>query len=104
MIPIPWEYLLEMIADWYAAGRTYKGNSFTNADEIEWWVICKDTMSLNPLTRAAVNRIIHHDCVLKRRKDIKSVINNEKLIYETHIQMMFDERKEYPKKYALMKN
>lgn len=100
MIPIPWKYLLEMVADWYAAGRTYNGKSFTNQDEINWWESNKDIMSLNPLTRAAVNRIIHHDCVLKKRKDRMSVIHNEKWIYETNIQMMFDEYKEYHKKYV----
>lgn len=34
---IPFVYLMEMIADWFAAGRTYKGKSFRIVDEIEWW-------------------------------------------------------------------
>ena len=34
---IPYEYLMEMLADWFAAGRTYKGKSFRVLDEVEWW-------------------------------------------------------------------
>lgn len=34
---IPYEYLMEMLADWFAAGRTYKGKDFKVMDEVEWW-------------------------------------------------------------------
>ena len=34
---IPYKYLLEMMADWFAAGRTYMGKNFTPRDEVEWW-------------------------------------------------------------------
>lgn len=36
-VPMPLEYILEMIADWFAAGRTYKGKTFKVSDEVEWW-------------------------------------------------------------------
>lgn len=34
---MPYEYVMEMLADWFAAGRTYKGKSFKIKDEVEWW-------------------------------------------------------------------
>lgn len=34
---IPYEYVMEMLADWFAAGRTYKGKGFRVLDEVEWW-------------------------------------------------------------------
>lgn len=36
-IPMPYEYVMEMIADWFAAGRTYNGKSFKPKDEVIWW-------------------------------------------------------------------
>lgn len=35
--PMPLNCILEMIADWFAAGRTYKGKDFKIKDEVEWW-------------------------------------------------------------------
>jgi hypothetical protein len=48
---IPYEYLMEMMADWFAAGRTYIGKSFTIADEFAWWKWKKST---NPAINDAV--------------------------------------------------
>ena len=36
-IKIPYKYVLEMIADYLAAGKTYQGKSFTFKSEYEWW-------------------------------------------------------------------
>ena len=36
-IKIPYKYLVELICDYLAAGRTYHGKNFTYADELEWW-------------------------------------------------------------------
>lgn len=40
---IPYEYLMEMMADWFAAGRTYKGKTFKVQDEVDWWEWKKTT-------------------------------------------------------------
>lgn len=34
---MPYEYVMEMLADWFAAGRTYRGKSFKVIHEVEWW-------------------------------------------------------------------
>lgn len=36
-IKIPYKYLVELICDYLAAGRTYHGKGFTYTDELEWW-------------------------------------------------------------------
>ena len=35
--PMPYKYVMEMLADWFAAGRTYNGKSFRVGDEANWW-------------------------------------------------------------------
>lgn len=36
-IKIPYKYVLEMIADYLAAGKTYQRKNFTFKSEYEWW-------------------------------------------------------------------
>ena len=36
-IKIPYKYVLEMVADYLAAGKTYQGKNFTFKSEYEWW-------------------------------------------------------------------
>ena len=48
----------EMIADWLAAGRTYKGKGFTFMDEYKWWKANCDNMKLHPKTHEMVQDIL----------------------------------------------
>ena len=36
-IKMPYKYVMEMLVDWLAAGRTYNGSDFTFEDEKRWW-------------------------------------------------------------------
>lgn len=47
---IPYEYLMEMMADWFAAGRTYIGKSFTVQDEVTWWKRKRESIAIHPAT------------------------------------------------------
>ena len=47
---IPYEYLMEMMADWFAAGRTYIGKNFTVQDEITWWKWKRESIAIHPAT------------------------------------------------------
>ena len=47
---IPYEYLMEMMADWFAAGRTYIGKNFTVQDEITWWKSKRESIAIHPAT------------------------------------------------------
>ena len=48
-----------MMADWFAAGRTYKGKTFTVQDEIEWWEWKKTTNpAINPATIEWINQFM----------------------------------------------
>lgn len=45
LIPMPWKYVTEMMADWLAAGRTYQGKNFTFSGQCDWW---KNKKKSNP--------------------------------------------------------
>lgn len=59
-IEMPYKYVKEMVADWLAAGRTYKGKSFNIQDEYGWlqsnnMIIAK---LLHPSTNLKVREIM----------------------------------------------
>lgn len=45
LIPMPYECILEMIADWCAAGKTYQREDWTFESQCEWW---RNKKRLNP--------------------------------------------------------
>ena len=45
---IPYKYLMEMMADWFAAGRTYIGKDFTLQDEVAWWKWKREAIAMHP--------------------------------------------------------
>lgn len=57
-IKVPWKYMLEMVADYLAAGRTYRGESFTFASEYRWWLRQRDLRKMHPDTKAAISTIL----------------------------------------------
>ena len=59
-IKIPYKYVLEMIADYLAAGRTYQGKSFTLNGEYEWWLKQKDIRKMHPYTSIIITEILFH--------------------------------------------
>lgn len=51
LIPMPFECLCEMLADWCAAGRTYQGKDWNFKSQCDWWEHKKTTNpSIHPLT------------------------------------------------------
>lgn len=61
-IEIPEKYVLEMVADWMAAGKTYaknKGKSFTVDDELKWWNTCKDFKFIHPNTKDLITKWLY---------------------------------------------
>lgn len=51
-IKMPYEYVIELICDYLAAGRTYRGKNFTYEDELSWWNLKleKETPKIHPET------------------------------------------------------
>ena len=39
---------MEMMADWFAAGRTYIGKDFTLQDEVAWWKWKREAIAMHP--------------------------------------------------------
>lgn len=59
-IKIPWNYFLEMIADYLAAGRTYQGKDFTFESEYKWWMKKKDSCKMNDVTKEFLTEVLSH--------------------------------------------
>lgn len=70
LIPMPIEYVEEMLADWLAAGRTYTGKEFSFVKQAVWWQNKKKTNpAIHPLTIALIDEFFdieveEADCVL----------------------------------------
>ena len=57
-IEIPEKYVRELVADWFAAGRTYNGKEFTIDDELKWWNDCKDSKFIHPNTKKRITELM----------------------------------------------
>ena len=57
--PMPYEYVMEMLADWFAAGRTYKGKSFRVLDEVEWWRWKKESIAIAEPTKMFIDKFMN---------------------------------------------
>ena len=69
-IKMPYKYVLELVADYLAAGRTYRGKDFTFVDEYEWWMKCKDYRKIHKDTKQLITKILY---MLAYRKDTNEV-------------------------------
>ena len=69
-IKMPYKYVLELVADYLAAGRTYRGKDFTFVDEYEWWMKCKDYRKIHKDTKQLITKILY---MLAYRKDANEV-------------------------------
>ena len=69
-IKMPYKYVLELVADYLAAGRTYRGKDFTFVDEYEWWIKCKDCRKIHKDTKQLITKILY---MLAYRKDTNEV-------------------------------
>ena len=51
LIPMPFDCVMEMLSDWFAAGRTYQGKKFTFQGQYSWWEWKKSTKpAIHPTT------------------------------------------------------
>ena len=77
LIPMPFEYVLEMLADWFAAGRTYQGKKFTLDGQMGWWIWKKSTKpAIHPTTIELIDKCM--DCIVE---SIPDWIENYRMTY-----------------------
>lgn len=80
LIPMPLKYVEEMLADWFAAGRTYQGKGFTFGSQYNWWQTKKaSNPAIHPLTIELIDKFF------EKTNNSYTVEDNE---YYTH---SFDE-------------
>lgn len=61
LIPIPFKYVLELLADWYGAARAYNGPDFNYLDELKWWIEKEPKITyMHPATKILISRMIKH--------------------------------------------
>lgn len=70
-IEIPSKYVLELLADWFAAGRTYHGKNFTENDEYDWWVNKRDNM--HPAINVNTLHVIDKLMLVIKHCDVNSI-------------------------------
>ena len=58
-IKMPYKYMLELIADYLAAGKTYNGKDFTFMQEFEWWDSVKLGKKMHLGTETTIDIILH---------------------------------------------
>lgn len=58
-IKIPYKYVLELVCDYLAAGRTYKGKYFTFLDEYNWWLTHKDIKKIHAESKNLITNILY---------------------------------------------
>jgi hypothetical protein len=92
LIPMPLKYVEEMLADWFAAGRTYQGKNFTFDSQYNWWQTKKTiNPSIHPLTMELID-LFFETAYMWKLDNIDNPleawnygINYEKNIYEWKI-------------------
>jgi hypothetical protein len=57
LIPIPYKYVLELVADYLGAFRSYNGY-MNMAEELEWWTKKRETIPMHSITKSLINNII----------------------------------------------
>lgn len=77
-IKIPYDCVMEMIADWCAAGKTYKGIDWSFESQCDWWNSKKaSTISIHPETVALLDKFFDKDT----NDDLTTILNYWKLNY-----------------------
>ena len=56
-IKMPFRYVVELICDYLAAGKTYNGKKFTYKSEYNWWLMNKDSKYMHPKTKDFVEMV-----------------------------------------------
>ena len=57
-VPMPDQYIAEMIMDRIAASKVYKGGDYTDASPLEYYLQGKDKIPIHPKTAAVLERIL----------------------------------------------
>ena len=88
-IRMPFIYSVEMICDWLAAGKAYRGKEFTFEDEYKWWEKKKEEVqkSMHPMTIEYCELVFRwlRDYGSITKKDLKEYYDlSEKIINGIH--------------------
>lgn len=78
-VKIPYKYVVEMICDWIAAGKTYSKEKWTIKEPLEYYTKVKDTIILHEQTRNLIEQFLKEIAMtdlegfylMAKRKEVK---------------------------------
>ena len=81
VIKMPYKYVLELIADYLAAGKTYRGKNFTVVDEGDWWVMksANYKLSIHPETIDLITKIFRKLAMSDNKSEAFKYIRSNEL-------------------------
>ena len=81
VIKMPYKYVLELIADYLAAGKTYRGKNFTFADEWDWWIMKRANynLSIPPETIDLITKIFRKLAMSDNKSEAFKYIRSNEL-------------------------
>lgn len=80
-IKMPYKYVLELIADYLAAGRTYQGKNFTFISEWDWWIMKRANYNpkIHPETIDLITKIFRKLAVSDNKSEAFKYIRSNEL-------------------------
>ena len=97
-IKIPYKYVLEMIADYLAAGKTYQGKNFSFKSEYEWWKSQRQLRNMHEDTKMLLDIVFGYLMMYGFDDDLiyfanEHIYTNEHSLKTYHKHMEFSLRK-----------
>ena len=97
-IKIPYKYVLEMIADYLAAGKTYQGKNFSFKSEYEWWKSQRQLRNMHEDTKMFLDIVFGYLMMYGFDDDLiyfanEHIYTNEHSLKTYHKHMEFSLRK-----------
>ena len=59
-VQMPYKYAIEMLCDYFAAGRAYMGDKFTYKEELKWWYNKRKCCAMHPQTKWFVTYVFEN--------------------------------------------
>ena len=84
-LKMPPECAIEMLCDYLGAGRAYSGDSFSYADELEWWKKkSQNPLAMHPVTKMFISFELTKIAKAEASEDfnLKKLLNNRQLRWE----------------------
>ena len=86
-IEMPYQYAVEMICDFIAAGQAYMGKkNWSPQAEWDWWInVRRDHCIMHPATKKFIEDILWHMTLVENYKDVLTPCILQDYYYQSHL-------------------